>query len=416
MNKSDSEKVVITGIGVVSPIGIGKDAFWQGLKEGRNGIKPVTLFDTSTLNSKLAGEISDFKPEAILGDKGLRNLDRTTKLALCAAKLAMDDAVFRITEENTNDVGVVLGSTMGSVRSISEFDKSFIKGGLRAVNPALFPNTVINSPASEISIWFKIKGFNSTISSGFNSSLDALEYARNFLILRRAQAVLVGGVEELCEQTYKGCYKLGFLAGSVNGNKELCAPFDLRRNGAVLGEGSVMFLMEMHETAKRRKARAYGTVEGLGTSFDSTRTYQYNPRGTALKKAIKNALSRCNKSANEIDCIVSSANSTVIGDYSEAKIIASFYGDEKKPIVSAVKSMTGETFSAGGAFQVATGLFSINNQCVTPTINYKEHDARCPVNCVPNQSRPLSVSNVLVANSSPMGINSAVIVTNAGID
>src|SRR3989338_1447299 len=125
LSEDDKNRVVITGIGVVSPIGIGKDAFWQGLKEGRNGIKPVTLFDTSTTRSKLAGEITDFNPEAILGPKGLRNLDRTTKLALCASKLALDDANFKITEENADDVGVVLGSTMGSVWSISEFDKEF---------------------------------------------------------------------------------------------------------------------------------------------------------------------------------------------------------------------------------------------------------------------------------------------------
>lgn len=412
----DKERIVITGIGVVSPIGIGKEAFWQGLKEGRSGIKPVTLFDTSTTRSKLAGEITDFKPEEILGPKGLRNLDRTTLLALCAAKLALDDANFQVTEENTDDVGVVLGSTMGSVWSISEFDKEFIRGGLRAVNPGLFPNTVINAPASQISIWFKIKGFNSTLSSGFTSSLDALEYARNFLLIGRAKAVLVGGVEELCEQMFKGCYKLGFLAGSQIDQKELCAPFDARRNGAVVGEGAAVFLMETQEAAQKRGSKIYGSIGALGSAFDRDCHYRYSLKANGLKKAIGRALNISEKDPEDIEYISSSANSTVAGDYSEAKAIKSLYSKEKGVVVSAVRSMIGESFSAGGAFQVASALFSINSQCVSPTINYKEEDERCLLDCVPNQSRSLKVNNVLVVNSSPMGRNSAVVLSGAGCE
>ncbi len=413
---SDDTRIVITGIGVVSPIGIGKEAFWHGLKEGRNGIKPVTLFDTSTTRSKLAGEITDFKPEEILGSKGLRNLDRTTLLALCAAKLCLDDAKFQVTEENTDNVGVVLGSTMGSVRSISEFDKEFIRGGLRAVNPGLFPNTVINSPASQISIWFKIKGFNSTLSSGFTSSLDALEYARNFLLIGRAKAVLVGGAEELCEQMFKGCYKLGFLAGSKIDQEELCAPFDSRRNGAVVGEGAAVFLMETQEAAQKRGSKIYGSIGTLGSAFDRDCHYRYSLRANGLKNAIGRALKISKKGPEDIEYISSSANSTVDGDYSEAKAIKSFYSKESGVVVSAVRSMIGEAFSAGGAFQVASSLFSINSQCVAPTINYREKDKRCLLDCVPNKSRSLKVNNVLVVNSSPMGGNSAVILSGEGYE
>ncbi len=208
------KKIVIAGVGVVASNGIGKDAFWQALQEGKSGIKPVSLFDTDFMKSKLAGEVRDFDAKAYLGDKGLRLLDRATKLVNVAAKLALDDASFQVTEENTDRVGVVLGTTLGSVWSISEFDKTALKEGPRYVNPALFPNTVINSPASQISIRFKIKGFNTTISTGFTSAMDALKYACDFIKMGRADAVLVGGAEELCLQTYLGFYKLRFLSGS----------------------------------------------------------------------------------------------------------------------------------------------------------------------------------------------------------
>ena len=179
----DKRRIVITGVGVLASNGIGKEAFWKNLEQGVSGIKPVTLFDTTNTRCKLAGEISNFEPKEVLGPKGLRNLDRATKLALVAAKLAIDDSGFHITEENTDDVGVSLGTTLGSVWSISEFDKEALRDGPRSVNPAHFPNTVINSPASQISIKFNIQGFNSTIATGFCSSLDAIYYAMNMINL-----------------------------------------------------------------------------------------------------------------------------------------------------------------------------------------------------------------------------------------
>ena len=187
-----NKRVVITGIGVLASNAIGKDDFWKAIREGRSGIKPVTLFDTSTTRAKMAGEITDFRAEQFLGEKGLRTFDRVTKLVLSAAKLALDDAGLKapLDEGLSVQTGVSLGSTLGSVRSISEFDKEGLRGGPRSVNPALFPNTVINAPASQISIRFNIKGFNTTISTGFSASLDAIDYAANFIKLYDYDIVL----------------------------------------------------------------------------------------------------------------------------------------------------------------------------------------------------------------------------------
>src|SRR3989344_440160 len=347
---SDDTRIVITGIGVVSPIGIGKEAFWQGLKEGRSGIKPVTLFDTSTTRSKLAGEITDFKPEEILGPKGLRNLDRTTKLALCAAKLCLDDANFQITEENTNDVGVVLGSTMGSVWSISEYDKQALKEGPRSVNPALFANTVINSPASQISIRFDIRGFNTTISTGFSSAFDALRYASDFIKWGKAKAVLVGSAEELCEQFFKGFYKLGVLSKSQDGNQEMLCPFDKRRSGTILGEGAAVFLLESLSHARQRNANIYEEIKAITQVFDGN-----------------------------------------------------------KPSVTACKSMFGETFSVAGAMNLAAGIFILKDQFIPPTLNLKQKDIQCDVECVNNAGISKTVNHVLINSFGASGQNSSLV-------
>lgn len=405
-------EIVITGIGVVASNGIGKEAFWEALQKGQSGIKPVSLFDTGFMKSKLAGEIRDFDAKAYLGEKGLRLLDRATKLVNVAAKLALDDASFQVTEENTDRVGVVLGTTLGSVWSISEFDKTALKEGPRYVNPALFPNTVINSPASQISIRFKIKGFNTTISTGFTSALDALKYACDFIKMGRADAVLVGGAEELCLQTYLGFYKLQFLSGSKDDDRELNCPFDRRRNGIVFGEGAAMLLIEDLESARARGAHIYAKVSSLGYEFVPYRINKYHRLGTGIRKALKEALETADLDAKEIDYISANANSTREADRIEAEAIQDVFGSAAKKIpVSAIKSMVGETFSASGAMQLAAASGSIEQGFIPPTVNYKERDPDCGLAIKAGISQKADVNHVLVSCFGPSGVNTAVILS-----
>ena len=409
----DVKRLVITGIGVVASNGIGKDAFWNALERGVSGIKEVSLFDTSTMNAKLAGEIKDFDAKVYLGDKGLRLLDRSTKLVNVAAKLALEDANFTVTKENTDEVGVVLGTTLGSVWSISEFDKQALREGPRYVNPALFPNTVINSPASQIAIRFGIEGFNTTISTGFTSSLDALMYARDFINLGRAKAVLVGGVEELCLQTYLGFYKLKFLSASKDeGGIELSCPFDKRRNGIVFGEGSVMVLLEDLESAKSRGAKIYAELKSIGYAFDPFRVNKYNRRGPGIRKALAEALKEARMDAKDIDYISANANSTIEADQIEAEAISDVFGDCARDMpVSAIKSMVGETFSASGAMQMAAGIGSFELGFIPPTLNYSEKDAHCGLDCVPNKSRKKELKNILLSCFGPSGVSNCVVLS-----
>jgi len=404
------KRLAITGLGIIAPNGIGKDAFWKALKESTSGIKPVTIFDTSNLRTKLAGEVKDFDPKAILGPKGLRNLDRTTLLVLAASKLALDDAGIeqKTIDEYTDYFGVSLGTTMGSVWSISEFDKESLREGPRAVNPAHFANTVINSPASHISIKFNIQGFNSTLSTGFCSSLDAIYYAMNMINLYEYKAVLTGGVEELCEQTYKGFYKIGHLAGSREGKEEVNCPFDKRRNGILMGEGACMVILEDYEHARKRNAKIYAEVLGYGTAFDPKSKNIYNPKGTGATETIKNCLEDSRLKEDEIDYICASADSTLDCDVMETRAIKNVFGKKAYKIpVSSVKSMVGDSFSAGGAMNLGASLGALEEDFIPATINYKKPDKRCDLDYVPNKAREGKLNKVMINSFSPTGNNSS---------
>ena len=404
------KRVVITGIGVVAPNGIGKQEFWDNCFAGVSGIKPITLFDTSEYRCHLAGEIHDFQPEKYLGQKGLRNSDRTTLLALVAAKLAIDDAALEINDTNRHEIGVVLGSTMGSVHSISEFDKEGLREGPRYVNPSHFPNTVINSPASQVAIRFGLQGLNSTISTGFTASLDAIGYALNMLQLGRARILLVGGVEELCIQTFLGFYKLGFLATARNGTPLFYAPFDLRRCGALLGEGAVFFVLETIENAQARGVSNYAGFLSYHTQFHPDSMYRYDPEARGSISVMRQALADAGLKADAINCISSCANGNKAGDAMELTAVRDVFGQHINAIpLSAVKSMVGEAFSASAAFQLAIAVGAIVRQEIPPTINVEQKDPLCNGHWIPSTSQQAQVTHVLVNSFGPAGVLSSLI-------
>jgi 3-oxoacyl-[acyl-carrier-protein] synthase II len=401
--------VVITGIGILSPIGIGRERFWEALFQGKTGFNKVSLFDTSPFNVHIAGEITDFDPISLLGKKGLRTLDRSTRLVNSAAKLALEDANLSITEGNTHTIGVAIGTTFGSLHSISQFDREGLIEGPKYVNPSHFPNTVLNSPASQVSIRFKIRGFNTTISTGFCASLDAVYYASDFIKLNRADAVLAGGVEELCEETFLGFHNLGCLSGT-NGSEPVSCPFDARRNGLILSEGSAVFILEDKEHALKRGADILADIKGYGNSFDPEANRNFSHKGNGFKNAITTALQDASLNPEDIDYIVSCANSTKGLDRMETNVIKEVFGKHAFNIpVSAIKSMTGESFSASGALSLAAALGAINKGFIPPTVNYLEKDPECDLDYVPNKSRQKKINNVLISAIDPYGQNSVII-------
>src|SRR4030043_561430 len=407
MNK---KRIVITGIGVIAPNGIGKDQFWTALKEGRSGIKPISRFDTNGFKCKLAGEINNFNPSVFLGSKGLKNLDRTTRLLCSAAKLAIDDAKLIITYKNTDDIGVCTGTTLSSLWNIAEFDKGIIEDGPLFSDAALFPGTVVNAASSQVSIRFNIQGFNTTISTGYTSSLDALKYAVDFIRLGRMKAVLVGGVESLSLVNFIGFYRLGFCAG-IKG-EELSCPFDKRRNGIILSEGAAVIAIEDEEYAKKRKANIYAEVKGIGNCFDAFKMGKYNPEAEGLRESMKKRVRDSGLRITDIDYINASANSVPEQDRLETKAIKDVFGRSSYNIpVSSIKSMIGDPFSAGGLLQIAASVGSMVNGFVSPTINYRVKDDDCGLDYVANKSRMARINNILINNFGPGGNNASLIIS-----
>jgi 3-oxoacyl-[acyl-carrier-protein] synthase II len=405
-----NKKIVITGIGVLSPIAIGREAFWAGLLQGKTGFRPVTLFDTSPFRVNIAGEITDFDALSFLGKKGLRDLDRSTRLICSAAKLAIDDSRLEITENATHSMGVSIGTTFGSLHSISQFDRSGLIDGPRFVNPSHFPNTVINSPASQISIRFKIKGFNTTISTGFCASLDAFSYATDFIRLNRADVVFAGGVEELCEETFMGFHTLGCLSGA-DGSDPICCPFDARRNGTILSESAAILVIEDEDHALKRHATILANVLGYANAFDPSADRYFTHTGDGLKKAITLALQESALNPGDIDYVCACANSTKGLDRMETRVIKDIFGNHALTMpVSSIKSMVGESFSASGALSLVAAVGAVQNGFIPPTVNYHERDLELDLDYVPNNSRRKQIHNVLVTSSDPYGQNSAVII------
>ena len=402
--------IVITGLGVIAPNGIGKDKFWNALKEGKSGIKPIKRFDTKALKCSQAGEIQDFKPEDFLGKKGLRDLDRSSRLLCSAAGMAIEDAGLNIDHTNTDDIGVCTGTTLSSLWNAAEFDKGSIQDGPRFTDPSLFPGTVMSAASSQVSIKYNIQGFNTTISTGFSSSIDALKYAIDFIKLKRIKAVLVGGVESLSPVNYTAFNRLGYMAG-ING-EEISCPFDKRRNGIIVGEGAAVVVIEDEEYAKERGAIIYARVNGIGNHFDAFKMGKYHPEATGLKESMKEAMKNSKLDVSEIDYIGASANSVSEQDRLETKAIKDVYGKYAYNIpVSSIKSMIGETFSAAGLFQISASIGSMYKGFIPPTVNYEVRDDECDLDYVANRSRITRINNVLINNYGPGGSNAAFILS-----
>ena len=400
------KRIVITGIGIVSPIGIGKDEFWKNLFAGKSGIKTITLFDTSKLKVKVGGEITDFNAKEILGKKGLIDLDRATKLLLAAGKFALEDSGCDIDEANTNSTGISVGTTFGSLSSLSNFDRASLAEGPHFVNPSRFPNTVINSPASRMAIRYKIKGFCSTISTGECSALNALEYAMNAIEFGRAQRVLVGCVQEMCIQIFLGLYKVNYLSG-MNYRAAVSSPFDKERDGIVFSEGAGVFLIEDIEAALKRKAKIYSEILSISSNFDPYRLYKYNPKGEGMKESMDSAISEAKFLAADVDCIFANANSTLDADLIEAKVINEIFN--KSVPVTAIKSIIGETMSASGGMSIAAGIGSLIKQKIPPVINHKTKDPDCDLNYVLEKNSGKSVNKILINSFAPHGANSSLV-------
>ena len=410
MNRMEKKKIVITGIGVVSPIGIGKDSYWQAIFDGKSAAKPITLFKTDNLKVSVGGEITEFDPSALMGRKVQPSTDRAAMLLIASAAEAIKDSGLQINDGTTGRIGMVSGTTLGTIYNTSEFDKESISEGPRFANPSTFTGTVANAPSSKVAIHFKIKGFNTTISTGMCAALDAIDYGRNFLNFGRADTVLAGFAEDLNQQTFLGFYQLGYVSG-LNGSAPLSRPFDKKRDGILVSEGAGIIVMEQEEYAKANGRKIYAEVLGTGSSFDPAKQYRYNPGGAGMEGAMEHAIKNAGIKKEEIDCIFTNANSTSDADKIETKMIKKVFGKHASKIpITAVKSMLGETFSASGGMAVIAAAGALESQTVPPTINYSEKDSDCDLNYVVNNPMKKKLNKIMINSFGPNGANTSVII------
>jgi 3-oxoacyl-[acyl-carrier-protein] synthase II len=352
---SGHRRVAITGAGALSSVADSPAALHAALCAGTSGLKPVELFSTEGIDCHQAGEIRPFEPRDYLGERNLRPIDRTSRLLLVAAGQALEASGFSAEARAEHEVGLVLGTTFCSLRTIAEFDRRGLQLGPSYASPFDFANSVINAAAGQTAIWFGLRGLNSTISAGSASGLSAIGYAVSQIRGGRAAALLAGGAEELCFESFLGHFRAGRLCGSRGDRKEVPVPFHPRRNGFALAEGAALVMLEDSEAAARRGAPVLAEVLGHGAAFDPWGTEEGGVNAVAY--SVRLALEDAGLTPEDVDCLSAAASGSVEGDRREALGVAEALGRRAAHLpVTAIKSMLGEAMGASGGLQVAALL------------------------------------------------------------
>ena len=392
--RSMNDRLCITGIGVVSSIGIGKEEFLLSLKNGQSGITEIKAFDTHFSRSKKGGVIRSFHPKNFITASKIRRLDRASQFAIAASKLALTDAQLSITQENSFRVGVVLGSGFCGLSSSVEFHRNQFLNDFLDLNPMLFPNTVPNAASSHVSIELGIRGVNCTLVQSFCTAEAAVLFACDQMQNGRADIILTGGVDELSECLFRGFSDLRLLA-TDQGHGERSCPYDRMRNGLILGEGAGILAVESEEHARSRGAKILGYILGYSLVGGSSKSDGSEDIERSIRLTLKG------KEGMEIDTIGGAGNSSKILDALEAQGIKKAFPSQYSRIpVSSIKSMTGEAIASGGMRMVANVL-SMEYGFIPPTINYLIPDPSCDLRYVANQKLDQEVRTVLHMGISP---------------
>ena len=396
------DRLCITGVGVVSSIGIGKEEFLSSLKNGKSGIEEIKVFDTHFSHSKKGGVIRSFHPKDFIPASKIRRLDRASQFAIAASKLALADAGFSVTQENSSRVGVVLGSGFCGLSSSEEFHRGQVLKGFLDLNPMLFPNTVPNAPSSYVSIELGIQGVNCTMVQSFCTGEAAILFACDQLRKGKADLILTGGIDELSEFLFRGFSEFQFLA-TDQGHGERSCPYDQMRNGLVLGEGAGLLTIESEEHAQSRGVKIYGYILGYSLVGKSSK----GDGSEDLERSIKMTLR--GRESISIDYLSGAGNSSKELDALEAKGIKRAFPTRYLKIpVSSIKSMVGEAIASGGMRMVANVL-SMENGFIPPTINYLNPDPNCDLRYVVNQKLEQEIRTILHLGISPENCFSSIL-------
>jgi len=414
MRRPDYDRrVVITGLGVISPVGNDKETAWGNLVRGVSGLAEITRFDVSSYEHKVGGEVKDFDAAEWMDFKAARRSDRVVHFSVAVAKQALADSGLEVSDANRDDIGVVFGSGAGGARLLMDAVDTWRAKGPRSVSPFFIANMLVDSPSGQIAIETGIRGHNMAVVTACSTGTHNLGEAAEAIRRGDCIAVLCGASEvPIHEVVYVGFANMRGLGMPRPGEpvQTVSRPFDLTRNGFVLGEGAAALMVEDLEHAKARGARIYAEVVGYGSSADAWDMIQPIEKGDGSRRAMLMALERRGVPSNEVDMINPHGTSTPLGDKREAEAIWAVFGDHTPEIaISATKSMTGHMMGASGAFEAFATAMSVYEQCVPPTINYRDPDPECNLDVVRDTSRPMAIRYALSNNIGLGGHNGAII-------
>ncbi|MBO8129436.1 MAG: beta-ketoacyl-ACP synthase II [Peptococcaceae bacterium] len=403
-------RVVVTGLGVISPLGTGVDTFWSALINGTSGIRTISRFDAAPFRTRIAGEVPDFEPTKYIDKKEARRMDRFTQFAVAAAGMALEDAGLDKTSLDGQRTGVILGSGIGGIQTFEEQTKILLDKGPSRVSPFFVPMMIGNMAAGQVAITFGLCGPNTTVVTACASSNHAIGEAYRAIRYGDADVIITGGTEaSITPLALAGFCALKALSTRNDAPEKASRPFDAERDGFVMAEGAGILVLENLEHAKKRGAPIYAEVIGYGMSCDAYHITAPDPEGRGAVRAMKAALADAGITPDNVDYINAHGTSTPLNDKVETLAIKKVFGEGTKVAISSTKSMTGHLLGAAGGVEAAVCVLSLVRGIIPPTINLEVPDPECDLDYVPNEARETDV-RVAVSNAFGFGGHNATIV------
>jgi 3-oxoacyl-[acyl-carrier-protein] synthase II len=404
-------RVVITGYGVISPIGISIDDFWNSLASGKSGISRVSTFDASQFSSQICAEVKDFQPERYIDKKKIRKMDRFSQLAFAAAKMAIEDAKLNMEKEDPFRVGVIVGSGIGGLSTVAAEHKVLLEKGPRRVSPFMIPMLITNIAAGEIAIAYNLQGPNYSLSSACATSNHTVGDALRLIRYGDADVIIAGGTEAAVTPLGLAGFCSAKALSTRNDDPEHASrPFDKERDGFIMGEGAGIVILESLEHALSRGVSIHAELIGYGATDDAYHITAPSPDGQSAARAISNALADGGVKPEEVDYINAHGTSTPLNDKVETLAIKKVFGDYAYKIpISSNKSMIGHLLGAAGVVELIATILSMEKETIPPTINYEFPDPECDLDYVPNKARHKKI-NVALSNSLGFGGHNATLV------
>ncbi|MFH1858179.1 MAG: beta-ketoacyl-ACP synthase II [Candidatus Omnitrophota bacterium] len=403
-----ARRVVVTGLGVISPLGDRVDEFWKSLLEGKSGVGPITSFDPSLFDCRIAGEVKAFDPSPFISPKDLRRMERFVQFAVSAAKMAVQDSGIDLSKENSSRIGVVLGSGIGSLHVIEEQHEILMEKGPGKISPFLIPMLIVNMAPGQVSISLGVKGPNSCVATACASGTHAVGDAYQIISRGDADVMVAGGTEScITPMGVGGFCAMKALSTRNEAPEEASRPFDRDRDGFVMGEGAGVLILEEFERATKRGADIYCEISGYGMTGDAYHMTAPCEDGSGAAAAMREALARAKVSPQDVNYINAHGTSTPLNDKMETLAIKQAFGEAAAHIpVSSTKSMTGHLLGAAGGVEAVVCALTIKKEAIHPTINYQTPDPDCDLDYVPNTARKAKVRYAL-SNSFGFGGHNA---------